>query len=355
MVKVSIITMNSAYNYGAQLQAYALKEAVTGLGCECNIIDRRRQLQKDVKLSPSLYDITAYMHKQKLTEGYRAFEDFDRNYHNLTTTNYKEHDTLMQNPPDSDVFITGSDQVWNPLGFDPAYFLDFVPLGRRRISYAASLGISEIPERQKECYYKLLSEFDSISVREEKAKELLAGLLKKDIEVHCDPVFLLGKERWMAIEKPVEGIRRPYILCYILYRPKWLNNVIRAVKRKTGKTIVLVDLSGWRNIYHDMYIRNAGPREFIWLINYADGLITSSFHGTAFASIFGKPFISIINPEKPARIQNILEKLDLTDHNLMEEQQEKTDFLLNNGVFVGRRIEKLKTEALSYLRQGTQI
>lgn len=342
--------MNSAYNYGAQLQAYALLKTVESLGSECNIIDRRSVIEKNVKLSASPYDIAAFLHKKDLNAGYRAFERFDVERHNLTSENFREYSRLKENPPEADVYITGSDQVWNPLGFDPAYFLDFVPAGKKKISYAASIGVSNIPEDKKSIYKDLLMGFDAVSVREEKAKEILEEFVPKDIKVHCDPVFLLSKDKWREIEQPVRGVDKPYILCYILYRPKWLNGVIKNIKKQTGKQIVLVDPTGWRNIYHDKYIRFAGPAEFIWLISHCDGVITSSFHGTAFASVFSKPFASVINPQKPARITNILQKLELTEHILTEKNTLRADAFLSD-FSCEEKIHELVSDAILYLKK----
>ena len=126
-MKVSIITMTCTYNYGATLQAYALQEFVESMGHSCDIIDHMGWYgHRTIHLECNIDSFLKYPFKSKLEQGFKNFEDFYlQNMH--MTTRYESIKALYNSPPDSDVFITGSDQVWNPRDLRGEFYLDFAP------------------------------------------------------------------------------------------------------------------------------------------------------------------------------------------------------------------------------------
>ncbi len=357
-MQVNIVTMNSSYNYGAMLQAYSLQQNIKTLGVECEFIDQRSVFEKQVAFSKSVKGLLTLPHylfnKKELKRGYKACENFVKEYQTLTEENYCDYNKLKNNPPNADVFVTGSDQVWNTLKCKPINFLEFAPQGKKKISYAASMGISHIVEDKKEIVKKYLSDFSAISVREESAAEALKEVTDKNIDVNIDPVFLLDKEQWQLIQTQNNKINKPYILCYILFRPKWLNKKLKEIHKKTGKDIVVVDLSLYRNIYNNKTIRSAGPREFLELLDNADGIITSSFHGTALSIVYRKKFYSVVNPNSPSRISNILKKLGLTDRIIGIETnvnfEDEIDYSFAESV-----IKEEQCKSIEYLRKNIGV
>ena len=321
-MKVNIVTMNSSYNYGAALQAYALQQKILSFNVECSFIDQRTTYRKKACLPRNKNALLKLPHfllyKNQLNSGYAAFEDFVNNFQIVTDDNYSNYFKLKNNPPNADVFITGSDQVFNTISCKPINFLEFVPPEKNKISYAASMGIDYIVEDKIELVREYLNSFTGVSVREESAAIALSKVTNKEIEVNIDPVFLLDKDEWKSIQTSKFEFNEPYILCYILFRPPWLNRRLRQIHKQTKKKIVVVDLSLTRNIYRNKFIRNAGPREFLELMDKADCVITSSFHGTALSIIYKKPFYAIINPKAPSRIQNLLDKTGLNSRILKE-------------------------------------
>lgn len=320
-MKASIITMTSTYNYGATLQAYALQEYVETLGCSCNVIDHMgwsgARTIDITKLSKD--EILKLPYKKKLELGYRKFEKFYAEHMHMTER-YPTISSLHGTPPQSDLFITGSDQVWNPRDLRKEFYLDFAPREAIKISYAASIGVSEIPEESREQITSLLGNLDAISVREQVGKSLLEQLTDKPITVNCDPVFLLNEAQWSSMSVQVPNIEEDYLLCYLIYKPKWFNEWAKAMKKATGLKIVLVGLQGYRSVYCDYFVRCAGPREFIWLIEHAKAVATSSFHGTVFSIIFGKPFVTMPDPPRPDRIHNLLGMFNLQDRELYDNE-----------------------------------
>ena len=309
-MKASIITMTSTYNYGATLQAYALQEFIKKLNCSCDIIDHMSsgESHKTVKLGDlSRENIKRIPYKWQLERGYARFEDFYEQHMNMSRR-YPTVENLKANPPESDLFVSGSDQVWNYK--DPKldrFLLDFVPDNKFKVSYAASMGNSDLPEEKKDKYAQAFTRFNRISVREKEAQALLQPLTDREVNIHCDPAFLLSAEEWRTIQKPVKGvIPGKYILCYMLHLPAWFNEWAKELKKETGLPIVFVGLNGYRPVTHDKYVRNAGPGEFLWLIDNAAMVVSSSFHGNVFSLIFGKKLISTPDKNRPDRIHNLL-------------------------------------------------
>lgn len=321
-MRVSIITMTSTYNYGATLQAFALQKSVESLGHSCEFIDHYRVCDNEHRkvniLDFSKENFLKIPYRRKLEKGYSNFELFYKEHMNMGKRKYKNDDELMLDPPMYDAYITGSDQVWNPRELKPKYYLKFAPERAKKISYAASLGVSNISDKDKKVMADYLKNMDAISVREKQGKQTIEPLTNKKVNLNCDPIFLLDREKWRSYEKPIERVQGEYLLCYMIYKPKWMNKWIREIKKKTNKKIIFVGLSGYRPVVHDKFIRTAGPSEFLWLIDHASGVITSSFHGAAFSIMFGKPLIAIPDPPRPARIRNLLETYGLSECELCE-------------------------------------
>lgn len=303
----NIITFHRALNHGAVLQTYALQTYLEQLGFSAGVYDYSPSAGKRYagikgRLFKLLRDIDLkdYMEKEK------HFSDFVEN---------KLHTNDNEQPK---VFLAGSDQIWNTgASLNPMYFLQFVAPDVIKASYAASMGSSEIAEENIARVRRYLESFDCISVRENGVKESLSRLTNKTINVNIDPTFLLPKESWRKLEKEVRDIPNNYILVYIMHYSRNVNKLLRWLQKETGAKIVVIDSQGTIQgkltnlIYHDKAIHNAGPEEFLWLVDHAQSIVTSSFHGTAFSIIFEKEFYSIVNPAAPSRLDNLLHMMDL--------------------------------------------
>ena len=325
-MKASIITMTSTYNYGATLQAYALHRFVQKLGYDCYIIDHMSSAEKHrtIKLTDfSRENIKKMPYKFMLERGYKRFEDFYTQHMNMTKR-YATMDELKSNPPDSDVFISGSDQVWNPK--DPKldrFLLDFVPEDKCKISYAASMGNPTLPDEKKATYIEALKRFNAVSVREQEACNMIQPLTDKKVNINCDPAFLLDAEEWRELESPVKGLKEnDYILCYMIHMPVWFNEWIDELRKKTSLKIVFVGLNGYRPVNCDKYVRDAGIGEFLWLIDNAAAVVSSSFHGNVFSLIFGKKLISTPDKKRPDRIHNLLRMFGENNREVYEKNDE---------------------------------
>lgn len=340
---VNIITFHKEYNYGAMLQAYALQEFITQLGYNVGVYDYVRQKNTVTSVKQRLITFLARLNKKDCQIRESNYMNFSQSYLKLNNDSTRE------------AFVTGSDQVWNPCGdMDQHYFLTFISPTSKKISYAASLGVKEIPQEKKAEFKKLISDFDAISVREEQAKECVSELFEKKIHVNVDPTLLHNRDFWTAIEVPVPDMSKKYILVYLMHLPKNINKVLCWLKKQTGYDIVIVDGQGavqgvFTNLVrHDRAVHRAGPREFVWLVDHAECVVTSSFHGTAFSLIFEKEFYAITNSSK-SRISNILSKCGLGS--ITEADDE---FLRNNNIDwknVSTVLKEEREKAAKYLRE----
>ena len=292
----NIITFHDALNHGAVLQAYALQQFIESLGFDAGIYDYRSYGTESFR--GRLIRYSRLLYRKAYEEKKKRFRDFTEEKLRLNT------DRAPQ------VFFTGSDQVWNPSGLmDPAYFLQSADPRCIKASYAASLGVPRIPEDKKKLFSEYLESLDAVSVRETPAKEEIGKLYSGEILVHMDPVFLMDREFWQQETRSVEGIPDKYILVYALKKTGNLDHLIRWLKKETGLAVVMIDEQGYLagQVRHDRAVRNAGPREFLWLVANAHAVISTSFHGAAFSVLFHKELYALADPDKPARIEQLAE------------------------------------------------
>lgn len=194
-----------------------------------------------------------------------------------------------------DGFITGSDQVWNPLWYFPPFFLNFVPVGKKKLSYAASISQSELSLEQREIFRENLKDFSAISVREASAAELIQDLSQVCVTQVLDPTLLLSNSEWDTICAE-RMIREPYLFCYFMEADQSMREKATSyAKRKHLKTVTLPHLSGHFRMcdanFGDIQLYDVSPECFLSLIKYADEIFTDSFHGTAFSCLYQKQFL----------------------------------------------------------------
>lgn len=318
MSKIGIITILKVNNYGAELQAYATQKALQLMGYDAEIIDYlfyKNPRHKRTKMSAPTAKMSVKKHLQewlfpiianwKARNFREAQEARNRNFEQFHAENTKQSecydtiDKLMAAQLDYDVLMSGSDQVWNPgvySSLDP-YLLRFGTEKMKRVAYASSFGVSSLPEDVKAYYKEALQNYDAISVREDKAVELVKSVSGCDAQLVLDPTLLLNKEQWLEVAKPVEELPEvPYILIYELIPVPYVKKLAKYVSEKTGMPIVrLCKNAAVEDPESEiMSVIDAGPSEFITLFEKAGFVVTNSFHGTAFCINFGKQFYTVI-------------------------------------------------------------
>lgn len=335
----AIITSHGAHNYGAVLQAYSLQTYIkNNVDQDVIIINfikdgyykSHKLLKRPTGIKGYLLESLSLIHYKSIKKRHDAFISFIDQFLNLTAPYYTFNE-LKLNPPIADNYIVGSDQVFNPLRSDKnVYFLEFCPESKKKIAYAPSFGYSWIPDEYKESIANYLNKFDYLSAREICGCRIIKELSGRDVPNLLDPVFLPNVETFIDIEKPVKIGFSNYILCYGLSDFKKQLKLAKKIKQLTKLPIVLIT-SDPRPLWEvDKVVRHAGPREFLWLVNNSNYVVTDSFHGTVFSLVFKKPFFAFIAlQEKKDRIISILDNLDLIDR-IVESPDEIND---NNLVF----------------------
>lgn len=325
-MKIGIITLHRVRNYGSALQAFALQEYIEKehLG-EVELIDYiypnqyHKTKQKFKTWLRNFYCVKIrdeYFRKGWLKE--IEFKNFYRNFFHLSSQRYETMDDIMSNPPDYDLYMTGSDQLWNPntLKNDPVMYSEFAPAEKRRVSFGASFTIRELPESYKEFVRQRLNKYTHIGVREHSSLDILRDLkLNSYISLAntCDPTLLLDARDYDKLNSQSKvRIEGDYVLVYTLkyaFNPEpALSSVIRQVRKQLGMKLVIIDSHKVKLQNGDRILSGIGPCEFCWLFAHAKYVVASSFHGTMFSIINRCPF-SIIGPEEGNDDRRIIDVL----------------------------------------------
>ena len=371
MSKIGIVTLNGYFNYGNRLQNYALQEVLKDFGFTVETIIKKSDTNSTVSKNilgkvkeKSFKEIICAANNKALNTLYRnklkeqrtqIFRDFTKKY--IVETNFSISDNNIPNDLSHsyDYFVTGSDQVWNPTykNNSSIEFLTFAS-SEKRIAYAPSFGVSEIPEQKRDNYTTWLSELAHISVREEAGAKIISELTGRDAQVLVDPTMLLTKEKWLSIAKaPSIKPKKKYLLTYFLGDiPKERKKKINDVAKKNDLEIVHLAQIKYRIPYL------SGPSEFIHYINNASVFCTDSFHGAVFSILLDTPFI-VFNregksPSMNSRIETLLSKFSL-------ESRSDNNVLSNSQIFdvdYSHTIPILKEEqkkSLDYLKNALNV
>lgn len=358
--KILISTFNnSKNNYGAVFQAHGLSVFVKKMGydpCFLSVEDRgnahskrKTSLKMKIKtLASKLLSLSAKKAKEERTKKFVEFYKWSQNQLCYDTTQ-----DVLKSPPEADCYLSGSDQVWNPIAMKQELFMTFAPQDKPLVSYAASMGNEKVPQENKELFAEWINRYDRISVREDTMKEVLEEYTDKPIVQNIDPVFLLEKEEWQNLAKPYKKLKYDkYILAYIIDWDKNNNQKLINLKKQTGLPIVLVSLGGLKTNYANQMVIDASPQEFLYLLNNAEMVVASSFHGVALSIVHNKPFIAVPDKTKGNRIKSMLRHFNLESHDTL-------DFSMQNAVAdyqeVNDIIEKDRIKAKEYLTECFNI
>lgn len=294
--KVGIITWHYYPNYGSVLQAYALQETIRNLGYNIEVINYRNPKygvnnEKFNLIKACLTEMQTLLPNQLRSRWNYPFLTFRKKYLNETSPLY-DNKELKNIGKKYETIICGSDQIWAPNVYNPIYMLEFATDKTRKVSYAASIGLNDIPEDLVQQYKQLLSRFYKISVREENGRQLLERRCGITSKVVIDPTLLLTATEWKKIEKKVYGISIPFVFCYFLNgNHNYKEKVVQFAGRRHMQ-IIGISAKEEDKEWLTQYLKNVGPEEFLWLIDHCEYVFTDSYHGTLFSILFHKKFIT---------------------------------------------------------------
>lgn len=337
ILKILIVTINDNNNYGNRLQNYALQKYLFNkfnikqvdtiwydpqymYTSKKNIFDWRVWIKYLINWKSE----REYLKNEFLKDNIRMYNIGKFTKKINTKLDFKIKDNLDK---EYDYFITGSDQVWNPNFWSKRYdyanirFLKFAPK-EKRIAYAASIAIPEIPKDKEQFFKDSLNEMKAISMREKAGAELVKNLTGREVPVVVDPTILLSKEEWQKIElKPEWYNGEKYILTYFLGN---LSPVIEKIAKKNNwKIYNLMDKDNF-----DLYTSRV--EEFVYLIDHAQLIATDSFHACVFSILMGTPFLVVNRQQKgmadmTSRIDTLLELFGYHDRYIVNGKCELSD------------------------------
>ena len=326
--KVGIITYpDIADGKGRFLQAYALYSAISEQGYEVEIIDYRKKqeetkwqrLVRHIK-TVSVKDIIVYFYVKKerkrcsviseeRKKQRKEYENFIANNINMSMV-ITNHDELKKYAKKFDAIVCGSDQIWNPYywGKDSAYYASFVE-PQKRISYAASIGTTEVDDKNMNVIGNYIGQMKFVSVREESASEMLKSKCGVDATVVVDPTFMMSSDWWNEYASEERVLDGKYILTFFFDNGTKCRDFAKKLSEKHNMPIINIpetsmDLTGNNTIFPCL-----SPKGFASLFRNAEYVITQSFHGVVLSIIFRRKFF-VLDRETNYNVSGLISRIN---------------------------------------------
>lgn len=383
-MKIGIISefLLHTVNYGNQLQAYALN---TYLRNYCGMeqvtsIALGTQVGKHIPRCSWAFAKKIYKALKGKFLGYTSpiadcsvelLQDRYENFRRFRTKNIPSSETLIDGreleQSDYDVLLVGSDVVWAQIPFwvSRTKFLDFSGLKPiKRISYAASFGRDYIPKENIQYIRKYLSAFDAISVRERSSVEMLHGIGVSNVSYCLDPTLLLTKQEWEPLEFRPEQIEegQEYVFVYLLGKDARQRQAIASWASECGLKLVTVPYaSGNVGDVDESFaegIMDCSIENWIWLIHHAQYIVTDSFHGTVFSTIFQKNFVvlkRVLEIDINNRLQDYLREIGQEDKSISADSFDIVTSLNWDYEQINKKIAIRRQDSISFLKKALGV
>lgn len=366
-------------NYGTSLVGYALIKKLQQLGYDVEVINYVKQPTLKEKIVIGLNQlrvggikmfISRYTHKPNnpnYLEGVKvrtkAVEAYKRSKLLPLFRDYVGFESLTSGSSNYDAVVVGSDQVWLPLGLKTKFFnLLFVDENVRKVAYASSFGVSEIPDFQKKETGRYLDRFYRISVRENKGKEIVEALSHQTATVVADPTMLLDRNEWSdEIQNSKADTSTPYIFCYFLGPNSEARKAANALKEKTGLKIITIrhmdEFVADDEKFGDEAPYDVNPEDFVKYIKDASYVLTDSFHCTAFSIQFQKKFLTFYRfavgakGGRNSRIDSLFNVLGVPRSHIYQGDITKVDAPIDWNA-VDKRLCSFREESVKFLNSA---
>lgn len=354
--KIGILTWHYYSNFGSGLQTYALQQLIKDLDYDVKIINYRNP--KFGLYSP-FKDFIRMIFSNFL--GWKIprfrYAHLRYMYRYLKQTRCVQDETELRILLDNfDKVVCGSDQIWAPNVFNPIYMAAYANDRVEKISYAASIGLRDIPKELIPEYQKYLSRFKAISVREEGGKWLLEEKTGIKTKVVLDPTLMHSADMYRTMERKVKDIKRPYVFCYFLNKD---NNYSQQVIQYAQKNNLLI--YGYSDKVSDRQWMNRlegiGADEFLWLVDNASTVFTDSYHATIFSLLFHKNFWTIVrfsnnDPiNQNSRLEQLINNFAIGNRVITSDEVIDDTCLLDFEYFE-KQVSNLRVDSLKYLKQA---
>lgn len=324
MKKASVITLQYVNNFGSVLQTLATQETLKSMNYESEIVDYTREnftysylRNEALKRYKNMGGLFSLLPIRKLLivrwsfltkAQQKIFDAFRKKYLNLSKK-YASSQELIADPPVADVYITGSDQVWNPEyngGVLGEYYLNYAPKFAPKIALSASIGIETIDRKYVSEMAKYTNDYDAISVREKSALKVLEQLgYSRAIHV-VDPTLMLTKEDWTQ-RLNLRETEKPYVLMYQLNTNENMKEFAAKIANDNKIDLIIISSHCKKVNCRHKFVKNCSPEHFLELIKNAKYVVTDSFHGTAFSFNFNRNVFVFNPPKYSTRLTSVLE------------------------------------------------
>ncbi len=369
MRKIGIITITGEANIGNSLQNFALfkslqRQNIKALTILCPF-SRPQSTQQKLKVLIKKFFKYHYNNRMWRRYCFLCFRDKHISIEKTAVLECCELNNLEYNG-----FVFGSDQIWN-LNLEITSNLDFFfgtfAPKKKKIAYAASIGIDYIPPEYEAFFTNAINDFSYISVREQKAADLIQQYTGRKVPVTLDPTMLLTCEEWLKIAKKPKYIKKneKFILVYFLgTMPVYVKQMLDAVCERYH--LRQIDLySEWaagnpellenRQFKEKEYFTD--PAEFVWLISHCDLMVTDSFHGSVFSILFKKPFRCFERMEKgvenmSSRMQTLFSQFGITNWCIGHEKEDLDHIFETDFSSVDTVLSRERKKSLNYLKEA---
>lgn len=360
---IAFITMHAARNYGAVLQTYALQQVLESLGHQTVVINYRRKNQKlwnylfhtNKKFKQNIIYRSAFIFKTIIPKIRTSILFSQFILRHISLSPIVKCGNKIESKVNADLYLVGSDQVWNPQandGFDSMYFLN--DCKGKKASYASSIGIYELNASERKYIKEKLQHYQRVSIREISSILLLDQL---GIKAECvlDPTLLLNRDDWEHLAVPI-NVENNYLLIYYFGNANGIMHIAKKIAKKRGLRICRISVGFEKYPEDELIVRFVSPEQFIYLFLHTSFVITNSFHGTAFSVNFCKEFLCYPTTEHNARFESILQMFDLKNRNLRKMSTEILDNLESiNFVLVQEILQKQRSKSIQYIEEVLSI
>lgn len=356
-MRLAIITPYGMENYGNRLQNYALQKVLENDGhkVETLVVEKRAKGRINELRRNFVVDNGKGFRFVRKAERMkkRAFQNFTNKYIHCRIERYADNLIPETINNEYDAFIVGSDQVWNPFYWgkaDASYYLLSFADKDKRIAYAASFGLEEIPVQFENIFEEELSKFSNISVREKGGTEIIKKICNKDVAAVLDPTLLIDRNEWRKLELnySVDTSKEYIVKLFLGEQDEDTVNYIDKFAKEFGYEIFELQNIQERRLFQ------CGPEEFLCFIDHAQAVFTDSFHTAVFSIIFHTPFVTFERSHKNG--QNIVNRIDsllqLFGFSDRKGRIDYTNIKACDFGIVDRILEEERKKSLEYLKKA---
>ena len=363
-MKIGILTFHRAHNYGAMLQAYALYTILSKKGHDVEFLSYRNERIESVyklfrwhynsnkslivNFKELIADLFLLFRWQKRRLAFKSFaKQFLPESEKITST------SIRQKYFDYEVLFFGSDQIWTTRflkKFDPVYWGEVKLKHGLKIAYAPSMELSDLSESQRFFIHKHLKLFSNVSARETKMAQMLSEIDGNSIPTVLDPTFLCESSLYEPLLRSASfKPQGNYILVYQVGDFPIVHEIADHLAKVINCPIIEIrsDVTLHKN---STYLETSGPADFVSLIANATFVLSCSFHGTAFAINYKKPFYSILIKGMDSRVKSLLSQIGLSDRGISSVNDINIENMYNLDYnYTDSQISKLRAESLDYI------